>query len=76
MSTGRGYTQTLALFIEYTADRRYGWPHECPERFGRAPSRFHEDNRVAHVSEDKGKPGRRPLTYDEVQSLFDAVDGR
>lgn len=26
---------------------------------------FHEDNRVAHVIEYEGQPGRRPLTYDD-----------
>lgn len=77
MSTGRGYETTLALFMEFAADRRYGWSRECAERFGQAPQQiFHEDNRVAHVTEYEGRPGRRPLTYDEVQALFDAVDGR
>ena len=72
MSTGRGYETTLALFMEFAADRRYGWSHECAERFGRAPQQiFHEDNRVAHVTEYEGRPGRRPLTYDEVQALFE-----
>jgi site-specific recombinase XerD len=28
------------------------------------------------VVEYEGHPGRRPLTYDEVQALFDALDGR
>ena len=37
---------------------------------------FHEDNRVAHTVDYEGQPGRRPLTYDELQALFDAVDGR
>ena len=27
-------------------------------------------------TEYEGRPGRRPLTYDEVQALFDAADGR
>ena len=27
-----------------------------------------------HVSEYEGRPGRRPLSYDEVQALFDAAD--
>ena len=31
---------------------------------------------MAHVSRVRGGPGRRPLTYDEVQALFDAADGR
>jgi integrase len=77
MSTGRGYETTPALFTELATDRRYGWSHECAERSGRAPQQiFHEGNRVAHVTEYEGRPGRRPLTYDEVQALFDAVDGR
>jgi hypothetical protein len=77
MSTGRGYETTLTLFMEYLTDRRYGWPEVCLERFGDIPQQiFHEDNRVAHVVEYEGRPGRRPLTYDEVQALFDAADGR
>ncbi|MEV6173826.1 hypothetical protein AB0L99_37150 [Streptomyces sp. NPDC051954] len=77
MSTGRGYETALALFMEYLTDRRYGWVEQCLDQFGRAPEQiFHEDNRVAHVAEYEGRPGRRPLTYDEVQALFDAVDGR
>lgn len=77
MSTGRGYEMTLTLFMGYLTDRRYGWPDVCLERFGDIPQQiFHEDNRVAHVVEYEGRPGRRPLTYDEVQALFDAADGR
>jgi site-specific recombinase XerD len=76
MSTCRGYETTLALFMNFVTDRRYGWPEQCLERFGQVPQQiFHEDNRVAHVVEYEGRPGRRPLTYDEVQALFDAVDG-
>jgi site-specific recombinase XerD len=37
---------------------------------------FHEGNSVAHVTDFEGQPGRRPLTYDEVQALSDAADGR
>lgn len=77
VSTGRGYKQTLSLFMEYITDQRYGWPEECLERFGEFPHQiFHEDNSVVHVSEYEGRPGRRPLTYDEMQSLFDALDAR
>jgi site-specific recombinase XerD len=77
MSTGRGYATTLSLFLEYVTDRRYGWPEVCLERFGEIPQQiFHEGNRVAHVVGYEGEPGRRPLTYDEVQTLFDALDGR
>ncbi|MFI0811855.1 tyrosine-type recombinase/integrase [Streptomyces echinatus] len=37
---------------------------------------LHEWNAVTHVSEYEGDPRRRPLTYDEIQDLFDAADGR
>ncbi|MGH3225745.1 MAG: hypothetical protein ACRDPY_44880, partial [Streptosporangiaceae bacterium] len=77
MSTGRGHETTLALFMDFLTDRRHGWSEQCLERFGQVPQQiFHEDNRVGHVVEYEGRPGRRPLTYDEVQALFDAVDGR
>ena len=77
MSTGRGYETTLALFMGFITDGRYGWAAECLERFGQAPQQiFHEDNRVAHVAEYEGQPDRRSLTYDEVQALFDAADGQ
>jgi site-specific recombinase XerD len=77
MSTGRGYETTLALFMSYLTDRRYGWLEECERRFGATPQQiFTEDNRVTHVAEYEGQPGRRPLTFDEVQELFDAVDAR
>ncbi|MGC1733393.1 MAG: site-specific integrase, partial [Pseudonocardiaceae bacterium] len=47
------------------------------EQFGSAPQQIlHEWNTVAHVTDYEGQPGRRPLTYDEVQALFDAADGR
>jgi len=61
MSTGRGYETTLALFMDFLTDRRYGWSAECLERFGQVPQQvFHEDNRAAHVVDYEGRPGRRP----------------
>jgi site-specific recombinase XerD len=77
VSTARGYEVTLRMFCEFAADARYGWPAECMDRFGQAPSQiFHEFNSVAHVAAYEGSPRRRPLTYGEVQVLFDAADGR
>lgn len=77
VSTARGYEHALRLFMEFVTDRRYGWVAACVERFGRAPQQvFHEGNSVVHVTDFEGQPGRRPLTYDEVQVLFDAADGR
>jgi site-specific recombinase XerD len=77
MSTARGYEAQLRLFMEYLTDPRYGWPATCQQRFGTAPQQlFHESNSVVHVSDYEGQPGRRPLSYSEVQALFDAADGR
>jgi integrase len=77
VSTARGYETALRLFCEYVTDPRYEWAEVCEGRFGRRPVQvFHEWNSVVHVTEYEGAPGRRPLTYDEVQALFDAADGR
>jgi site-specific recombinase XerD len=74
-STARGYQNALRLFVEYVTDARYGWPQHCLDHFGAAPTVIlHEWNTVTHVSEYEGDPGRRPLTYDEVQALFDAAE--
>lgn len=76
-STVRGYQLTLRLFCEFVTDARYGWPAECEQRFGEVPAQIcHEWNTVAHLVEVECRPGRRALTYDEVQALFDAADDR
>jgi site-specific recombinase XerD len=77
VSTARNYQNALRMFCDYITDGRYGWPAECLERFGVAPQQvLHEWNTVAHTSSYEGRAARRPLTYDEVQALFDAADGR
>ncbi len=77
VSTARGYQVTLRLFCDYITDGRYGWASTCVQRFGQAPVRvLHEWNTIVHVADFEGQPGRRPLSYDEVQALFDAADGR
>ena len=77
ISTARGYEMTLQLFCTYITDARYGWPTVCQERFGCTPQQvFHEWNTAVHIEGYEGDPRRRPLTYDEVQVLFDAADHR
>jgi integrase/recombinase XerC len=77
VSTARTYEVTIGLFLEYLLDARYGWAGACLERFGEVPQAvFHEGNSVLHTVEYEGGPRRRPLTYDEVQALFDAADAR
>src|SRR5215207_1666315 len=77
VSTARGYLNDLRMLLEYLTDPRYDWPSLCRERFGRAPRQvLGEWNTIVHASAFEGQPGRRPLSYDEVQALFDAADGR
>jgi site-specific recombinase XerD len=77
MSTARTYEVTISLFVEYLLDVRYEWLDVCVERFGEVPQKvFHEGNSVLHSVEYEADPRRRPLTYDEVQALFDAADAR
>jgi len=77
VSTARGYELAITGFMAYLADQRYGWAQVCQQRFEQVPQQvFHEGNSVAHVADFEGQPGRRPLTYDEVQALFDAADAR
>jgi integrase/recombinase XerD len=77
VSTARNYQNTLRLFCGYASDARYGWVSRCLEQFGSAPRQILDEwNTVGHVTEFEGQPHRRPLTYDEVQALFDAADGR
>jgi integrase len=76
-STARSYEVTVSLFLEYLLDSRYGWARVCEERFGDTPQQvFHEGNSVLHKLDYEGDPRRRPLTYDEVQALFDTADAR
>lgn len=75
LSTLRGYQAQLSLFCEYVCDLRYGWVAICEERFGSHPVQVcTEWNRTRHSSEYEGSPRRRPLTGEELQSLFDYAD--
>ncbi len=77
ISTIRSYHLTLRLFCDYLTDARYEWAKVCRDRFAQVPSQVcHEWNTVAHLNEYEGQPQRRPLTYGEVQMLFDYLDDR
>ncbi len=76
-STVRIYHLTIRMFCEYLIDQRYGWVAECRSRFGLAPSQVcFEWNTIAHVGDFEALPGRRPLDYAELESLFAAADSR
>jgi integrase/recombinase XerC len=77
VSTIRLHQGAIRLFLEFVTDRRYGWVQECERRFGTSPSQIcHEWNTVQHRDEYEGQPTRRPLTFDELQALFDFADSR
>lgn len=77
LSNARNYEIDIRMFCEYLLDPRYGWIAECTQQFGEIPQQvFHDDNSIVHVGDYEGDPSRRPLTYDEVQALFDAADAR
>ena len=76
-STVSHYHVTLRLFMDFVCDARYGWASECETRFGTHPAQIcHEWNTVAHLAENEGRPGNRPLSREELQMLFDYADGR
>lgn len=74
-STIRRYQQTISAFCSYLTSEHYGWVDECMARFGTHPIQVcHEWNTNKHLQDYEGNPGRRPLTRDELQQLFDFAD--
>ena len=74
-STVRLYQGSLACFLDYVCDPRYGWAAECEARVGARPVQVcHEGNTAVHVADYEGRPERRPLSRIELQSLFDVAD--
>ncbi|MEI2649190.1 MAG: site-specific integrase [Dermatophilaceae bacterium] len=75
-TTIRGYQAALRLFLEYVSSPDYEWVNRCRDEFGSGPTQIvTEWNSYHHTTLYEGDPGCRPLTYDEVQALFDAADG-
>jgi len=76
-SSFRGYQNAVNLFQDYVTDQRYGWAEECMKRFGASPIQICDEwNTSQHTSDYEGRPERRPLTFDEIQTLFDHLDDR
>lgn len=74
-ATVRYYQNSVAMFLAYLTDRRYGWGEECLRRFGTHPVQVcHEWNTVRHTSDHEGRPQVRPFTRVELQKFFDFAD--
>ena len=76
-SSVRNYQMAVSMFCAYIADSRYQWGEVCEQRFGTHPVQvFHEWNTLVRRSEYEGRPGKRPLSREELQSFFDHCDRR
>jgi site-specific recombinase XerD len=76
-ATIRHYQGAIRMFCDFITSPHYGWVAECETRFGTHPVQVcHEWNTVAHLVDYEGRPGRRPLTRDELQRFFDYADER
>jgi len=77
VSTLRHYQATLRGFLEYLTDERYPWVAICEAQFGVRPVQvLDERNTIRHVVDYEGRPGRRPLTREELVMFFDYCDAR
>ena len=64
-------------FLDYLTDERYPWVAICEAEFGVRPVQvIDERNAIAHDVEYEGRPGRRPLTREELVMFFDHCDAR
>lgn len=77
VSTLRSYQATLRGFLDYLTDERYPWVAICEAEFAVRPVQIlDERNAICHVVEYEGRPGRRPLTREELVVFFDYCDAR
>lgn len=76
-ATLRNYQSQLRGFLDYLVDERYPWRLVCIGCFDRTVVQLLDPrNAIVHVGEHESDPGRRPLTRDELQALFDQCDRR
>ncbi|WP_308291728.1 tyrosine-type recombinase/integrase [Microbacterium jejuense] len=77
LSTLRGYHGSIRMFCEYLISPHYDWVEICEAQFGTVPSQVCLPwNTIAHRFAFEGDGSRRPLTYDEVETLFNTADAR
>jgi len=77
VSTLRSYQATLRTFLDYLTDERYPWVAICEVEFGVRPVQVIDArNAIAHNVEYEGRPGRRPLSREELVMFFDHCDAR
>ncbi|HEY7224507.1 MAG TPA: site-specific integrase [Micromonosporaceae bacterium] len=76
-STVRSYQGALATFLDYVCDPRYGWLVECEKQVFAVPVQVcFAENIAVHAVDYEGRPERRPLSRNELQTFLDAADDR
>ena len=76
-STIRQVHNSLSLFCEYLINPGYDWVELCEKRFGNTPSQIcFPWNTTRHLVDYEGSPGRRALTYDELEQFFAHADSK
>lgn len=77
LSTMRHYHNAIKTFCAYLIDPNYDWVELCEQYFGTHPVQVcHPWNTVVHKAEYEGSGKRRPLTFDELELLFDTADAK
>ena len=77
VSTLRGFQGALRAFLDYVTDERYPWAAICEREFGCRPVQvIDERNRITHVTDFEGRPGRRPLTREELMAFLEFCDAQ
>lgn len=76
-STVRHYQGAVRQFCAYVSAPQYGWPALVEQNWGTVPTQIcFEWNTIGHLSEFEGTPGRRGLTYDEIERFLACADER
>jgi integrase/recombinase XerC len=77
LGTLRAYQGDINAFISYARDPQNEWQRELQNRFGSECAPIcHEGNMILHASDYEGSPGKRALTYDELETFFACADAR
>ncbi|MGX1751376.1 tyrosine-type recombinase/integrase [Glutamicibacter protophormiae] len=77
LSTMRHNHNAIKTFCAYLIDPNYDWVEICENQFGSHPVQVCLSwNTVAHKAQYEGSGKRRPLSFDEVETLFDTADAK
>lgn len=76
-STIRQRQGALSVFCAFLTSSDYDWVEICEAQFGETPSQICLPwNTTKHVADYEGKPERRALTFDELETFFNYADSR